>query len=540
MISKHITCKVENDNYRRLAKYIADASHAGEKCLLSWCAGAWSKDDYDFAIEEVEDTQILNSRTAKEKTYHLIVSFRIEDEQKLTQEDFKNIEERFALALGFNEHQRHCGVHINTDNMHLHIAYNMIHIDKLTRHEPFQEYHIRDKLCRNLEKKYGLSIDNGIDLTTSPLSANKLSSKSATKESLSGEESFERFVMDHHEVIMELLGKSQTWEEIHHTFALYGLEIKQRANGLIIKNRKGRQCLKASAFDRSVSYKKLSERFGIFTPIQEKEVEAQDWYKKKSLHKNPYEKELWSKFSKLTRLTKQNKLLLQAEISAIEEKYRKEKIRIISLPVGKKNKAPLMKMVNNKEAMEKTETRKKYDIIKQDNWLDFLQEKALNGDENALAVLRSKKEHVKPDKEQDGIFFESYSRHLNEHSQFLDNRSEFLDKKDNILKDTDTSHKSKKILLAVAVMKSVFGGKEENFKYKITRNGDIIFDFGNGKKVIDNGQKISYTDKAKNLAIDYATVKFGMKELSLERKELITKKEISYDDIKQTQKGLER
>ena len=98
MISKHVACQAENDNYARLANYIADASHAGEKSLMSWCAGTWSAtgatDDYELSIKEVLDTQALSTRTTKEKTYHLMISFRTEDEGKLSQEDFKAIEER--------------------------------------------------------------------------------------------------------------------------------------------------------------------------------------------------------------------------------------------------------------------------------------------------------------------------------------------------------------------------------------------------------------------------------------------------------------
>ena len=154
MISKHVTCKAQNDNYGRLANYIADASHEGEKSLVSWCAGCWAGDDYELAMLEVKDTQALNTRTTKEKTYHLVISFRPEDEAKLTSEIYKKIEEEFAQALGFEEHQRHCGVHQNTANIHMHVAYNMIHPEKLTRYEPFRDYWKRDKLCRDLEFKY--------------------------------------------------------------------------------------------------------------------------------------------------------------------------------------------------------------------------------------------------------------------------------------------------------------------------------------------------------------------------------------------------
>ena len=106
MIGKHVSCKPENDSYGRLARYIADAGHDGEKCLVSWSTGCWSGDDYDLGILEAEAVQDLNTRSSKEKTYHLLVSFRPEDEAKLTLEAFKSIEERLAQALGFSEHQR--------------------------------------------------------------------------------------------------------------------------------------------------------------------------------------------------------------------------------------------------------------------------------------------------------------------------------------------------------------------------------------------------------------------------------------------------
>jgi hypothetical protein len=101
MISKHITCKPQNDDYGRLARYIADASHKGEKALFSWFSGCWTEDDYQLAIEEVEMVQKTNVRTAKEKTYHLMVSFRPEDDDKLTQDVLQEIELEFARSLGF-------------------------------------------------------------------------------------------------------------------------------------------------------------------------------------------------------------------------------------------------------------------------------------------------------------------------------------------------------------------------------------------------------------------------------------------------------
>ena len=129
MISKKVGISPKNDNYARLAEYIADAGHEGEKSLMHWCAGCLGDDDYRDGIAEAMDVQAMNTRTKQSKTYHLVISFRPEDEAKLTPEVFKAIEERFAAALGYTEHQRHCGVHKNTANLHMHIAYNMISIE---------------------------------------------------------------------------------------------------------------------------------------------------------------------------------------------------------------------------------------------------------------------------------------------------------------------------------------------------------------------------------------------------------------------------
>ena len=128
MISKRIGIEPKNDNYARLAVYIADAGHESEKALLSWCSGCFGDDDYAAGMEEAMKTQAMNTR-AGAKTYHLVVSFRPEDEARLTPEVFNTIEERFAAALGYADHQRHCGVHKNTTNLHMHVAYNMFSIE---------------------------------------------------------------------------------------------------------------------------------------------------------------------------------------------------------------------------------------------------------------------------------------------------------------------------------------------------------------------------------------------------------------------------
>ncbi len=482
MISKHIFCKPENDNYSRLAKYIADASHKGEKCILNWCVGCEGSDnDYIFAIKEVEDVQSLNYRSDKEKTYHLIVSFRIEDEGKLTNNDFIVIEERFAKALGFAEHQRHCGIHKNTDNLHLHIAYNMIHPEKHTRFEPFRDYKIRDSLCRELEHEYNLSIDNGITRDNSY----KLSNNSASKEARTGEESFERYVLDRHEKIMQAIEKAEYWQDVHFAFADFGLEILQRANGLSIKNKKGRQSIKASKFDKEISYKKMFDKFGKYERMKFI-YKAKEWYNKKPLEID-FSLELWKEF------IQSNK---SDEIKEIKEKWRKKKIKITGLAITKQREKELLKEAHIQQKLEINELRQNYKL-KSENWLQFLQEKAQNGNEEALLVLR-----ITSDKNLSKTIDLSAKK---EYKKCLIDEKELLTFKEKIY-SSSYSRITKRTLIAVEQFKKTI---DRDFSYKITSSGAIIFELQSGGKVIDNGNQITCTQGLEDIAQKYKDIKLG-------------------------------
>lgn len=359
MISKHIICKPGNDNYRRLANYIAgNAKHrgvkyderqpyipqyypgesgdlaanrlrglsectlvhrtlakggegrgkgllsidarsdhksddvvrrnsslspTGEKCLLTWTEGCWTEGDYERAIEEVVATQDLNTRSKKEKTYHLIVSFRPEDQEKLTEEVFKEIEKRFAEALGLSEHQRHCGVHINTKNIHMHVAYNLIDKESFTRKEPWRDFAARDKLCRELEKEFGLTPDKGRGQGVD----RSLSQTAAVKEAHSGEQSFESFARERAAVLEEETAEATTWQAVHQAFARHGMELDKRGGGLAVKDKAGGQRIKMSSMTRELTLKKLESRLGKYEPVKDAALlpESESQYGPKPIQK---------------------------------------------------------------------------------------------------------------------------------------------------------------------------------------------------------------------------------------------------------------
>ena len=299
MISKRVFIDAGNDNYARLAAYIADAGPSGEKCLMRWAEGMLGGDDYAEGIAEAVDVQARNTRAAS-KTYHLVISFRPEDEAKLTPEAFKTIEQHFAAALGYAEHQRHCGVHKNTGNLHMHVAYNMINPEKYTCHKKFRDFWIRDKVCRAAEREFGLTVDNGIEINPSEQPCQRRNEKASLVEAHTGQQSFDAYAREHREEILRSLDAAASWRDLHTALAERGMEIKPHGNGLVMKDRHSKRAsdaIKASALERSLSRQKLEVRFGPYQPPQDLEnIQERSRYSAAPLHRSPERGQLFTEY----------------------------------------------------------------------------------------------------------------------------------------------------------------------------------------------------------------------------------------------------
>lgn len=252
------------DNYTRLGEYIAAAEEKGEKLHQFWIRNcdAGTKIEYlDLALLEIEAVRRQKPDIA-DKTYHLVVSFRSGEQDKLTEDDLMAIEAEYAKALGYAEHQRVAGTHINTDNFHMHIAFNKVHPETLKVVTPHRDFKILAKVSREMEKKYGLAIDPGMT-DGKERDPNKLSPAARDYEAHTWQESFQRHVLKHREDILEDLGTAKNWREAHEVLSGYDISIKLRGNGIVLMSPDG-QAMKASQLDRSCSKKKLEERFGVF------------------------------------------------------------------------------------------------------------------------------------------------------------------------------------------------------------------------------------------------------------------------------------
>ncbi|AJD52758.1 relaxase/mobilization nuclease family protein [Thalassospira xiamenensis M-5 = DSM 17429] len=285
------------DNYTRLGEYIAAAEEKGEKLHQFWirnCDAGTNIEDLDLALLEIEAVRRQKPDIA-DKTYHLVVSFRPGDQDKLTTDDLMAIEAEYANALGYADHQRVAGTHINTDNFHMHIAFNKVHPETLKVVTPHRDFKILAKVSREMEKKYGLAIDPGMT-DGKERDPNKLSPAARNYESHTWQESFQRHVLKHRKQILEGLKKATNWQDVHQVLAEYDTSINLRGNGMVLISPDG-QAMKASQLDRSCSKNTLEGRFGVFEARREKaQGKSKRRYKPRPLVRHRKTLTLWRRY----------------------------------------------------------------------------------------------------------------------------------------------------------------------------------------------------------------------------------------------------
>jgi len=302
------------DNYSHLAEYISAAREEGEKLKDFWiegCNAGDGLDDLETALVEIEAVRKMKP-DIDDKTYHLVVSLSPGEGEKLSKEDWQNIEREFAKALGFSDHQRVAGVHINTDKMHMHVAYNMVNPHTMKLHRPYQDFPAIGKVARAMEAKYGLIVAPGITD-----GKDKIKGSKAAKdfEARTWQQSFETHLLAQREDLMKVIVKAQSWEDLHKGFAEFGIEARLRGNGMVLAQANGKQAMKASLLDRSASLAALEKRFGDFEPAQEQirllaaSPPPHRRYRAVPIRQHPAQGPLWRNFKRQRRKTLVDRVL---------------------------------------------------------------------------------------------------------------------------------------------------------------------------------------------------------------------------------------
>lgn len=520
MIPKRIDIKPENDNYRRLALYAANAKtgrpgDTGEKVLFSWCAGCLADDDYEAAIVEVEATQAMNTRATGPKTYHLMVSFRPEDEARLTEENLREMEQNIALALGFQNHQRHVGVHWNTDNLHMHMAYNMIDPVKFTKHQPFRDFQKLSRVCRELETNYGLVVDRGFEEAPKEPKP-KTNTRAQALEAHSGQESLYSYVVRQREKILAARKAAGSWAEFQEALLKLGLEMKLRGHGLTLKDRHGKHQVKPSAIDRDLGRNRLETLWG---PFQEHpnpgRVTSEERYAAKPLQLAPERGQLFQAFQ--AEMAERNKLLDEVKalevtmFEAVRERWRKSRETIRKLPMMRADRNRLLEELKAREAEAFRKNRQTLADRRKEirearpftNWTRFLQFKAGQGNEVALAILRSKKLEVQPEGQLAPPILPTVPIGPDKHKA----------QRQAIIEAHGLADRQRQALLAVVAMNELMARENRPpVKHRIDTKGTVIFYLPEGGAIRDTGREIHFSAQppaAGELARKFAAARCG-------------------------------
>ncbi len=400
MISKKVPVRAATrGKLSRLVNYLLDAKGKGSERVAAVAVTNCRSGDEDptWAVREMQATQERNQRARGDKTYHLVVSFRGGEE--VAPDVLREIEEEFARALGFTGHQRVSVVHRDTDNLHLHVAINKVHPGRFTLHEPFNDYHVREKLCQRLEQRYGLEPDRTRPDRQSPREA-PAQEKAATMEAVAGVESLAGFVQ---RTLREAALGARSWQELHEAFGKTGVRLQARGNGLIVQS--GGKTAKASSCFRELSKTALERRLGTFQPPgQTPDLPAPPEYEPKPLQRGStslyaqYQAGRAAAGSTRTRQLDQALAAHRARVELAKRRYQVHRTTLRAVHRG-----PLKRVASglhrgrlkqSVDASYKTFRAEKAAILRAAPllaWNDWLMQQAARGNQSAAAALQARR-----------------------------------------------------------------------------------------------------------------------------------------------------
>jgi antirestriction protein ArdC len=406
LIAKQVALRsARKGDFADLVRYLTDAQGKVQRVGHVVVTNCTSDNPLDAAIE-VRLTQQQNTRSAADKTYHLIVSFRVSEHPSA--EVLRAIEQRLCEGLGFGDHQRVSASHHDTDNLHVHVAINKVHPTRYTVHAPYYDHTTLGKLCEELETTYGLQTDNHA------AQQRGAQSRAVEMEHHTGVESLVGWVQ--RECLDRVQGAS-SWAELHDTLLEHGLELKTRANGFVFTDREGHHA-KASSVDRSLSKPRLEKRLGPFEPSvhspEDPLITARSRYEKKPL---PFKVDTTALYVRYQQEKEHSAQARAAEMTVLRQRQSAELEQLrrmggfqhaaIKLLGGDRlTKKALYALTaharKNDLAQLREQHRRERHFLRQQfarkAWTDWLRAQTLSGDPGALRALQAQRtEHGRPE-----------------------------------------------------------------------------------------------------------------------------------------------
>ncbi|EEU7381519.1 relaxase/mobilization nuclease domain-containing protein [Campylobacter jejuni] len=399
MIVRKISARKQNkSSFKRLSDYILDKDNNNAKVLVDYMLDKNNEMDkvegYHFTncsfdndednINEIINTQKLNTTTKQDKTLHLVVSFQ--EDEKPTLEILQTIEEEIAKSLGMSDHQRLSVIHSNTNNLHIHIAINKVNPHTLKVINPYNDVRILQETAMKLEKKYNLKLDNHISQKDKQSNKYNIHTMNCN---------FETWVKEKLSKQVDLMLKDEktTFKDIKQLLAKYDLEFRERRKGFVIASKSEKLFCKASSIHRELSKQALEKRFKELDLKQEKEntekieEEKQEIKERYQRPNKETSKALWEKY---LRIENEKKAELDKELRMLKLRRNEFKTSIPSMKFSKET----FKHVKNQRMIFKNKQKELYQKYKRVSYRDFLISESLSGNEEATRALRRSKTKI--------------------------------------------------------------------------------------------------------------------------------------------------
>lgn len=253
-----------------LAKYIAEpqSENANEKCIHLGTRGFLSQ---TFGSQVAEMIALADECVkSKDPIRHDVITFK--EGESPTVKQLEAIIDLYEKEMGLQGHQIIYGLHVDTDNVHIHIQANRVHPEtfKAVKIDRGFDKEALQRVCARIEhaqgwkpennSRYHVQPDGAIsDRPARPERAPQPSAQALGMETRTGIKSAERIVI---EDAAGILKSAKTWRDIHQQLEQVGIRYERSGGGAVMFV--GDVAVKASVVERAARFAALQKKLGPF------------------------------------------------------------------------------------------------------------------------------------------------------------------------------------------------------------------------------------------------------------------------------------
>lgn len=263
-----------------LAQYISEPERgsATEKCIYFGTRGFLSKS----LPSQIAEMIALAHECVKSKDpiRHDVITFK--EGESPTAKQVEEIIDLYAKEMGLQGHQIMFGLHVDTDNVHIHIQANRVHPEtlKAVKIDRGFDKEALQRVCALIEHAQGWKPENNSryrvledgrisDRPLRPERGAKPSPQAQGMETRTGIKSAERIVI---EDATGILKSAKTWRDIHQRLEKVGIRYERSGGGALFFV--GDVAVKASVVERGARFAALQKKLGPFEPQNQEKPNA--------------------------------------------------------------------------------------------------------------------------------------------------------------------------------------------------------------------------------------------------------------------------